>query len=161
MLIMHGGEIQSINVQEKTFKRSAGSSTALEEFLGMRGASPEVIQALATGVAPLFECGRVRLYEEGRGDVTVLDPAARVAYTITSGTPHVKRFSILSAEDESILVEGSLYYSRAESPASMSLAVHEPHETTGVFLFKKITVNPVIDESVFAVAVPPGYEEER
>ena len=126
----------------------------------MRGASAEVIQALATGAAPVFDCGRVKVYEAGRGDVTVVDPVARVSYTLASGAPRVKQFSILSPDDETILVEGSLYYSRGESPASMSLAIHEPREATGVFLFKKITINPSIDDAVFAVNVPPGYEEE-
>ena len=161
MLTIHGGESQSVNVQEKTFKRSRGGSTALQEFLGMPGASQEVIQALVTGVPPLFDCRRVKLYEEGRRDVTVLDPAVRVAYTIDGDSARVKRFSMLAPDDEAILAEGALYYSRSDSPASMSLAVHEPHEANGVFLFKKITLNPVIDDVVFEVPVPAGYEEEE
>jgi hypothetical protein len=41
----------------------------------------------------------------------------------------------------------------------MSLMVHEPHEATGVFLFKKITLNPIIADEIFEVQVPEDYSQ--
>ncbi len=159
MLVVHGGEVQAINVQEKTVERSPNAAAATERFLGLSGITPELVQALVTGIPPVLACNDTRAYEEGRGDVTFLDNSARVAYTVSSGTPQVKKFAILSADDNSVVAEGSLYYTSSNSPASMSLMVHEPHEATGVFLFKKITLNPIIADEIFEVQVPEDYSQ--
>ena len=159
MLIVHNGEVQAINVQEKTVERSPNPAAATERFLGVTGITPELVQALVTGVPPVLSCSDTKAYEEGRGDVTFLDNFARIAYTVSSGTPQVKKFAILSPDDNAVVAEGSLYYTRADSPASMSLVVHEPYEATGVFLFKKITLNPEIADEIFQVQVPEDYSQ--
>ena len=161
ILVSDGEHIRVINSQEKTYQESTNKAALLEEFLGIRGASPSLVQALVTGVPPQFDCDAVTVYEEPNGSRVVVDTRDRVAWTIRRDTGKLTGFHVLSPDDDSAVAEGALYYAGGKSPSSMSLSVFEPHEAHAVLLFKKIILDPIIADEVFAVEIPASYAREE
>ncbi len=158
MLIAQGSDVRVINTQEKTYSRQSGdAAAALEQFLGLRGISPKVVEGLVTGVPPLFDCSQAVAFEEPNGTTIVIDERDRVAWTVSTEGARVRAFHVLERQEDSVRMEGMLYYSRGQSPSSMSLSVFDPREAHGVVLFKRITLNPPIADEVFEVSVPESY----
>lgn len=160
MLIAQGDEVTVLNTQDKTYKRSKDKSAIFEEFLGLRGVSSPVIRGIVTGIPPVFDCERVSVFEGPRESVVLLDRDGRVAWRVDSETGRVRAFDILGTDDDSIQVAGTLYYSTAGNPASMSLDVYQPHEAHGILLFKRMTLNPVLADEIFLVPIPASYQAE-
>ena len=157
MLVSRDGTTRVLNTQDKTFSESSDSSALIEQFLGLRGFSPTIIEALVTGIAPQFDCSDVRVYRERKGETIIYSVADRVAWVIADDSGRVNSFDVLSPDSDVVQVAGALYYSGNQTPASMSLSVVDPHEAHGVLLFKKVNLNTTIADEIFDVPVPPSF----
>jgi outer membrane lipoprotein-sorting protein len=160
LLVAQGGVTRVLNAQEKTFIESRDSSALIERFLGIRGFSPALVEAVVTGIPPELDCSRVAIFRENGGGLTVLSERDRVAFTIAEDTGRLTSFEVLAADSNDVIVTGSLYYSGGQGPSSMSLSIYEPHEAQGILLFKKVSLNPEISDEVFSVRVPDTYTRE-
>lgn len=160
MLVSQGGMTRVLNAQEKTFIESGDSAALIERFLGIRGFSPALVEAVVTGIPPELDCSRIGIFRESSGQVTVLSERDRVAYTIAADTGRLKAFEVLAADSTDVLVAGTLYYSGGQGPSSMSLSIFEPHEAQGILLFRKIALNAEIANDIFDVRVPETYTRE-
>ncbi len=160
ILVVKDGRTVLLDAQEKTYSTASDEAELLEAFLGLEGVTRSVIVGLVTGILPPIDCSSARVYRESGGYVSIADGTSQVVWHISPQSFLVKGVHILDRGGRRVQISGERE-TRAESSglATVRLAIFKPLEAQAEMLVKKLSIDPPLSESLFAVAIPPSYSE--
>lgn len=144
-----------IDATNKEYTEERDSNELIRQFLGIDGLTRDAVLALVTGRIPSGVCARARVYTDQTSAV-VFDDGARIAYTIDVARGALARLEILDDDNERVRVRAETNEG-GSSPREISLTVYEPVDATASMVVRKVTLNPVVPDTMFAVPIPAGY----
>jgi hypothetical protein len=160
ILVVKDGRTVLLDAQEKTYSTASDEAQLLEAFLGLEGVTRSVIVGLVTGVLPSIDCSLARAYRESDGSVSIVDASSQVVWHLSPQTFLVKGVHILDRSGRRVQISGERE-PRADTSgiANVRLSIFKPLEAQAEMLIKKLSIDPPLAESLFAVAIPPSYTE--
>jgi hypothetical protein len=160
ILVVRDGRTVLLDAQEKTYATAANESELLKEFLGLEGVTRSVITGLVTGVLPSIDCASARAYRGADGSFSIVDGPSQVVWYVSPQTFLVNRLDILDRSGRRVQISGEREALAGSSGlATVRLSIFEPLEAQAEMLVKKLSIDPPLSESLFAVPIPPSYSE--
>ncbi len=159
ILVVRDGQTLLLDAQEKTFSKASKEAELLETFLGLEGITREVIVGLVTGVLPSIDCSSMRAYRGRDGTLSMVDRSSQVVWHVNPHTFAVNGLEILDRDGRRVQVSGERTAAPRTGLSAVYLSIFKPLEARVEMLVTKLSIDPPLADSLFAVAVPPSYTE--
>ena len=149
-----------MNAQERTYAESSDERGLIAEYLGLRGVSREVAVALVTGILPRLSCVDVEAYQREGNALELLDRSAHVAWLVDGETGALRGAQLLDEGSQYQEVNATLSRDSSGAPRRVILSIVEPVTATVSIDLTRVILDPRLDDRLFSVEVPAGYERE-
>jgi hypothetical protein len=160
ILVVKDGRTVLLDAQEKTYSTASDEAQLLEAFLGLEGVTRSVIVGLVTGVLPPIDCSSARVYRESDGSVSIVDGSSQVVWHLSTQTVLVKGVHILDRSGRRVQISAEREALQGSAGlVNVRLSIYRPLEAQAEMLVKKLSIDPPLSESLFAVAIPPSYSQ--
>lgn len=150
-----------MNPQENTFVRAPDEASLVGEYLGLPGVSRETAVALMTGVLSASACNEVRLFEMENKDLLFVNDSSHTAWRVEGDSPKLREVQILDSDGTSVDVRATYGEFVGARPSRINLDVYSPANAQVSLSIIKSVVNPTLNEQLFTVEPPVGYQEQR
>lgn len=159
MIVVRPEGATVIDTQEQKFSEATDAEDLLQRFLGLRGLTPSVIQALVTRQVPELRCEEVAVYRSANMTSTLVDTRHHVAWEIDTTSRLVQAVQLLDVDNERVEARAEIVGTAQQNP-EIRFSVYVPISTSAEMAVRKLSLNPPVSDQLFHVQVPRGYQRE-
>jgi hypothetical protein len=159
LLVVRGSSALVIDAQQRSYSVDSDSKRLFSSFFGLEGITPEIIKALIVGELSQVMCSHVTVYRVSDERVQVVDMQRRYAWEVDVRTGRVHRVLLLDESLTKVQAEASRSFAPGEETVKISM--YKPVAASATMQIRKFVLNPEISPTLFEVAPPQGYREQR
>ena len=154
-----GDQATMIDSQDKRYFVGCRPDRLFERFFGLKGITEEIVRALVVGKVAPIKCDSVELYSGSANETIILDSVNHRAWVVDRDSGELLGVNILDSSNKSI-------YATAErrilgGRGFIQISIYKPVKANAEMKVVKFSANPKIDDGLFVVASPSGYEREE
>jgi len=159
MITVRGEQALFLDTQARRAIEGCSVAQVLERLLGLEGMTPAAVEALVVGQAPPLECSRVTAYHPREERVLFVDSSESIAWEINEATGTLASVSFLDSQRTKVTADAHRSIA-VDGQTIITVNVHKPAQAIANMSIVKFSKNSDINESLFEVAIPAGYERE-
>jgi hypothetical protein len=160
MIVVRPGGATVIDTQQQIYSEATDADDLLQRFLGLRGLTPSVVQALVTRQVPKLRCEEVAVYSSENSTYTLVDRRHHVAWEIDDTSGLVQAVQLLDVDNERVEARAEIRATPQQSP-EIHLAVFVPVSTSADMVVRKLSLNSPVTDELFDIPIPRGYRREE
>jgi outer membrane lipoprotein-sorting protein len=159
MIVVRPEGATVIDTQEQKYSEATEADDLLQRFLGLRGLTPSVIQALVTRQVPKLRCEEVAVYRAANTTYTFVDTRHHVAWEIDATSRLIEAVQLLDVDNERVEARAEIAVTAQQNP-EIRFSVYVPISTSAEMVVRKLSLNPPVSDQLFNVQVPRGYQRD-